>query len=297
MALNKIGLDYYSVNTNRYLDVRIKKLKKNLGCDGLAIYDYILCEVYRDKGCFLVWDESTVFDVADYFNVKESLVQEVVIYCAAVGLFDKGLLESGRIITSQSIQSRYLDACTRMKRKSVMIPEICAIPPEQSEKIPEQFGIPPEESQQSKVKESKVEKSKGKAIAIVGTAGADASLKAEYSGLLESVANQERNVIWDTVRSFIVEKKPMFFSPYMDLWNLFAIHYGLIKEPSSITEKRQKKFNTRIREQQFDFIRILEKVQRSRFLRGNNDRSWKVSIEFILESEENYIKILEEKYD
>lgn len=297
MALNKIGLSYYSVDTDRYQDIRIKKLKKNFGSDGLAIYDFILCEVYRVKGCFLVWDDSTVFDVADYFNVKETLVKEVVNYCAVVGLFHKGLLESGSVITSKSIQSRYLDVCTRSKRKNVTIPEECVIPPEESIKTPEEQAIPPEESPQSRVKESKVEKSKVKAKAIVGTGGADAALKAEYEELLRSIADKERSVVWDSVRQFIAEKKPKFFGPYLDLWNLFAIHYRLIKEPSASTEKRRKKFNTRVQEPAFDFIAILEKITKARFLKGSNDRGWRVTIDFILESEENYIKILEEQYD
>ena len=29
---------------------------------GLAIYDYVLCEVYRVDGCGLVWDDDTAFD-------------------------------------------------------------------------------------------------------------------------------------------------------------------------------------------------------------------------------------------
>lgn len=46
----------------------------------------------------------------------------------------------------------------------------------------------------------------------------------------------------------------------------------------------------------FDFLKILEGIQTSSFLKGDNSNGWKVSIEFILESEENYTKILEGKY-
>lgn len=143
MANNKTGLNYYGVDTDRYMDLRVRRLVKDHGCRGLAVYDYLLCEVYRVQGCFAVWDESTAFNVAEYFGLKESNVLEIVKYCGAVGLFDKELLSRG-IITSASIQRRYLEMCSRAKRRIINIPELCRIIPEQSDIIPEQSQIIPE---------------------------------------------------------------------------------------------------------------------------------------------------------
>lgn len=138
MANLKTGLAYYHIETDRYQDRRIKRLKKDFGCNGIAVYDYLLCEIYRDKGCFLVWDESTAFDVAEYFGLKENTVKEIVNYCAAVGLFDKALLCRGNILSSHSIQRRYIEMCNRAKRKNIEIPEECKIIPEECAKIPEE---------------------------------------------------------------------------------------------------------------------------------------------------------------
>lgn len=160
----KVGLSYYTVDTDRYLDIRIKRLRKDYGCRGLAVYDYVLCEIYRDRGCFIEWDESTAFDVAEYLGLKESVAHEIVRYCAAVGLFNEELLRRG-IITSASIQKRYLEMATRAKRKSVSIPEICRIPefeaqlPEVGAEIPEvraQIRENSGSSPQIKEKKSKV---------------------------------------------------------------------------------------------------------------------------------------------
>lgn len=156
MANNKTGLNYYNVDTDRYMDIRIKRLKKNFRCNGIAVYDYILCEIYRVKGCFLVWDDSTAFDVAEYFGLTESQVREIVKYCSVVGLFDKELLLRG-IVTSASIQRRYLDMCNRAKRKEIVIPEECLILPEQSGIIPEECAKITEVC--DKVKKSKVKES------------------------------------------------------------------------------------------------------------------------------------------
>ena len=139
MANTKTGLLYYTSDTNRFKeDLRIKRLKKDMGCDGYAVYEYILNEIYRVGGCFLVWDESTAFDVAEYWGLKETKVNEIVRYCCAVGLFDKALLSNGNVRTSSSIQSRYVNMCIRAKRKEIIIPEQFDILPEESRKLLEE---------------------------------------------------------------------------------------------------------------------------------------------------------------
>jgi hypothetical protein len=113
-----------------------------------------------------VWDESTAFDVAEYFGLKESVVNEIVNYCGVVGLFDKGLLTRGSVLTSQSIQRRYIEMCNRAKRTNCLIPnelklqEISRIIPEESAKLPEESPQTSESLPQSKGKESKEEESK-----------------------------------------------------------------------------------------------------------------------------------------
>lgn len=152
---NKTGFSFYNADTDRFQDIKIKRLKKDLRCDGFAVYEYILNEIYRVKGCFLEWDESTAFDVADYWGLKENVVNEIITYCCAVGLFDKELLSCERIITSPSIQSRYIDMCIRAKRKDIKIPEKYLIVPEEYIKIMEEYLKIP-------VKSRRVEKSRVK---------------------------------------------------------------------------------------------------------------------------------------
>lgn len=156
MAICKTGLLYYNVDTDRFQDLRIKRLKKDMGCDGYAVYEYILNEIYRVRGCFLVWDESTAFDVAEYWGLKETKVNEIVRYCCAVGLFNKALLSNGSVLTSSSIQSRYVNMCVKAKRKEIIIPEEYDILPEQSRIILEEYRKIPEECR--KVKKNKVKK-------------------------------------------------------------------------------------------------------------------------------------------
>jgi hypothetical protein len=121
--------------------------------------------------------------------------------------------------------------------------------------------------------------------------------KKEYEELLVRLDGKESQSCWEQIKAFIQSGKPRFLDPYIDAWNIFALHYKLQKGPIRITEWRRKKFGSRISEPGFDFLEILAKVKGNSFLKGANDRNWKVGFDFIIESEQNYTKILEEKYD
>jgi len=120
--------------------------------------------------------------------------------------------------------------------------------------------------------------------------------KGEYNSLIESLDGSETVDSWNAVKGFITDRKPEFVEPYIDLWNMFALTQRLIKQPIRITDHRRKKLETRVREPGFDFVATLAAIKKSDFLRGKNDRGWTVDFEFIIHSEENYTKILEEKY-
>ena len=127
MARQKTGFAFYQVDCDRYQDRRIRKLlRKFRGGGGIAVYDCILCELYRDCGHSLPWDEDTIFDISEILGVTEKTVGEVVKACADIGLFDGEMLKKG-IITSVSIQERYKDMCDRAKRKTSIPIEICLI--------------------------------------------------------------------------------------------------------------------------------------------------------------------------
>lgn len=143
MVNTKIGLSYFAVDTDIFQDRKIKQLKRNFGCQGIAILFYLLAEVYRDKGCGLEWDENTALDVADYLGVKDTLVSEVVRYCGVVGLFNERLLTSG-IITSEAIQRRYIEMSKRAKRTSILIPEEWRIITEDSDNLTDNSENTPE---------------------------------------------------------------------------------------------------------------------------------------------------------
>ena len=156
----KTGFPFYRAETDRFQDIRIKRLKKEFKGAGYAVYSYILNEIYRVKGCFLEWDESTAFDVSEYWDLKESQVEEIVKYCCAIGLFDKGLFTNGRVITSRAIQIRYIEMSKLAKRNSFDIPDNICLIQEEIQKLPEKSRKLLEVS--DKVEYSREKKSKEK---------------------------------------------------------------------------------------------------------------------------------------
>lgn len=201
MASTKTGFNYYNVNTDRYQDMKIKRLKKNFGCSGIAVYDYVLSEIYRVKGCFIEWDSNTAFDVAEYFGIKETLVNEIVNYCCVVGLFDKELLTSGSVLTSVSIQKRYLDMCSRAKRTSVKIPEEYNILTEEREIITEEYR-----DSSSSFPQSKIEKNKEKEIVK------------EKSKTPAEILDERKKVFYDSLTPFVKIYGKKMLRDFYDYW-------------------------------------------------------------------------------
>ena len=117
------GFQYYKLDTNRYEDIRIRKLRRAYGTKGIAVYDFLLARIYRVEGCYTECDEECIFSIVDYFDIREDVVNEIISYCGAVGLFDKDLLSRDNVATSHAIQRRYAEMCKAAKRPYVDIPK------------------------------------------------------------------------------------------------------------------------------------------------------------------------------
>ncbi|WP_394749557.1 DUF4373 domain-containing protein [Spongiimicrobium salis] len=170
----KTGLDYYTMKTDIFLNRKVRRLLKHFGAQGYLIYNYLLTEIYRDKGYFLSWDDDTAFDVSDTLNLKESLIGEVVGYCCNVGLFNKELRTSENILTTKNIQEFWINVSKQANRKCSEVEvrysliDVGGTPNEEESTLTRQESTPNgqetslkgEESTQSKEKESKEKKRK-----------------------------------------------------------------------------------------------------------------------------------------
>lgn len=82
----------------------------------------------------------------------------------------------------------------------------------------------------------------------------------------------------------------------VDGWNTLAAKHGLAQIVKLSDQRRRKAKAQAKRFLINDWVNVFAKISQSPFLRGENDRGWRCDFDFIL-SEQNFIKILEGKYD
>lgn len=153
----KAGLEYYPMDVDFIDDSKVIFIEGKCGIEGVEVLRRILDEIYRN-GYYTSYDEITSVTLAVRLRCNNNLLSEVVNAALMVGFFSKEQLERNQVLTSRGIQERYIKATER--RKGAVIDDIYSL---QRSKCIHDVTSTPENaalSTQSKVKESKVDKSK-----------------------------------------------------------------------------------------------------------------------------------------
>jgi hypothetical protein len=66
-----------------------------------------------------------------------------------------------------------------------------------------------------------------------------------------------------------------------------------------LTPGRRKKLETRLRDPDFaaNCLAVIEQINRTPFLTGDNDRGWKASLDWLAGNEDNWVKVSEGRYE
>jgi hypothetical protein len=98
----------------------------------------------------------------------------------------------------------------------------------------------------------------------------------------------------------IDEKKlpPCSVKEFVEAWNLKAKPVGL-SACKAITKSRTAKIKTRLNEHPDIkyWEHILLKITQNNFLLGENNRGWRITIDWLIDNDTRYVKILEGAYD
>ena len=254
----KEGLSYFPFDVDFFQDIKIRKLIRYQGSNAIAIYAFILCNIYKD-GYYIRWDNDLPFIISEQTGYEESYIVEVINCCLDISLFSKNLFDSERVITSFGIQDRYRKINDLCRRKSD-ISEYMLI---SSEEMP----ITSAKSTQRKEKESKGKEIEEKEI--------------EYSTNVELKK--------DELSSHVD------FSMLMDYFN--STFSGKLPSIKSMTEARKKAIKGRVAQYGKKSIEeVFKSVLNSDFLLGCNDRNWRPDFDWIFKAS-NYTKILEGNYN
>lgn len=163
----EIGLDYFPLDVTIFQNDKVKLIKAEFGFKGLMVFLSLLCLIYEKNGYYYEWNEDKKFLLAESLGLEGNLVGEIVAGLLRRSLFDKRVFESFNILTSTQIQSNYLEA-TKRREKVVLTEEFTLIDVSAYKNASlcninvTETPINANNNPQSKVKESKEEKSKVK---------------------------------------------------------------------------------------------------------------------------------------
>lgn len=111
----KDGISYFSFDVDFLNDIKVRKIKRQFGNDGIVVVISLLANIYRDRGYYMTWDDDTAFVLGDEVDVDEEVVMQIVNKALEVGMFDQEMYDKHRILTSRGIQKRFLKAAERRK--------------------------------------------------------------------------------------------------------------------------------------------------------------------------------------
>ncbi len=135
-APQKDSLDYFPLDCNFFEDKTIKGLRARFGNNGIAVYLYLLCIIYRDNGYYTELDEDLILDVTDTIHISEEDAGDIMKHLTSRNLFDEEMAEKKKILTSRSIQRRYQRGKTRTgnRRKVEVVSDYWLLTEQETEK-------------------------------------------------------------------------------------------------------------------------------------------------------------------
>jgi hypothetical protein len=122
---HKQGLDYFSFDIDFFDNNKIDELMEYHSAHGVIFYQQILCSIYR-KGNVLKWDRMALKLFRKTYGYTPDQVHTYLAVIIKLDLLNRDLYEKYSILTSDSIQERYLYS-TKRREKVIYIQEYLLI--------------------------------------------------------------------------------------------------------------------------------------------------------------------------
>lgn len=304
------GIDFYRVDCSHIRNKKVRLLHNDHGPEGYWIWQCVLATSYETSGYYFDLNDTDALELfaSDVCKCSLECLHKIIEGCLRRFLFDQAIYDKYNVLTSVMMQDNYLTATAERRRKNTEIEleqelllatitekdKGVKIVPRKNPILPGKFreesnnsGDVPRKNPHSTVEYSRVEDSTEEQSPNGDSPSspeedAQKVLMKEYSSLPKDKK---------TLNDFIASRRPAFLEPYIAMWNLLAEHIKLplVKTPN---KKRRQKIATRLKESGFDFLQILRKVNQC----NDHTRTW-INFNWIIESEDNYTKLLEGNYD
>lgn len=120
----KEGLTYFPFDVDFFSDKKIRILKSRYGADGITLYMYLLCEIYKSNGYYLETDDDFYYIISDDLNMSYEKIRQIMNFLLERSLFNDTLFKSDKVLTSIGIQKRYQEAIkNRALKRTIEITE------------------------------------------------------------------------------------------------------------------------------------------------------------------------------
>ena len=172
MATTYDGINYFPIAVNFMEENAMEVIEAKYGMKGLAIVLKLLCKIYKE-GYYIPWGEEQCLIFANKTGKEADAeeVQGIIEIMIEKGMIDRESYAEHKVLTSEAIQKVWIEATKRRKRNWTAMPYLLIKPKETcneektvcTQNVEQDAGSDAKNAcntEQSKVKQSKAEKSK-----------------------------------------------------------------------------------------------------------------------------------------
>ena len=128
----KDGLDYFPLDVDFFEDEKIKILRARYGTDGIAVYLYLLCRIFRN-GYYIKVNDDFEYILSTDLKMSVDKARQVLTFLLSRSLFNDKLFQSDAVLTSAGIQRRFqLAVRERAKKTPVKVGRFWLLPEEKT---------------------------------------------------------------------------------------------------------------------------------------------------------------------
>lgn len=113
----KSGLEFFPLDVT--LDTKFELIEAEFGITGFAVIVKLFQMIYGQEGYYGEVNDEVVLLFSKKNALGRSTVSEIIRAAVRRGIFDKGLYNKYKILTSEGIQKRYFEACRRREKIEV----------------------------------------------------------------------------------------------------------------------------------------------------------------------------------
>ncbi|MDR7856330.1 Lin1244/Lin1753 domain-containing protein [Tissierella sp.] len=114
----KVGLDYFPLDTDIDQDDKVAIIEAQHGMVGFSIVIKLLMKIYNE-GYYYDWTDKEQILFSKRVNVDINEVNVIINDCVKWGLFDERLFNEHKLLTSSGIQKRYFEAVKRRQKVEI----------------------------------------------------------------------------------------------------------------------------------------------------------------------------------